>query len=94
MCIRDRATVNGALTANSKTPFVEVIDQGNGIDPEKVESIFEPFFTTESKGSGLGLYIARELCESNKATLNYLPVPTSGCCFRISFSLPDMSPLD
>ncbi len=34
--------------------------------------LFEPFFTTDSKGTGLGLYIARELCDANRATLEYV----------------------
>jgi two-component system sensor histidine kinase PilS (NtrC family) len=48
--------------------------------------MFEPFFTTSGKGLGLGLYLARELCEANQAQLNYLPIPTGGTCFRISFA--------
>jgi two-component system sensor histidine kinase PilS (NtrC family) len=70
----------------ANTPFIDVIDQGPGIPPDVVQNIFEPFFTTESKGSGLGLYIARELCESNQARLNYVAIPTGGACFRLEFS--------
>jgi two-component system sensor histidine kinase PilS (NtrC family) len=76
----------GGRTAEMKGPFLDVIDHGPGIAPEHVQNIFEPFFTTESKGSGLGLYIARELAECNQARLNYLPVPSGGSCFRIEFS--------
>jgi len=43
--------------------------------------LFEPFFTTESSGTGLGLYIARELAEANGARLDYQP---PGGCFRLS----------
>jgi two-component system sensor histidine kinase PilS (NtrC family) len=44
--------------------------------------LFEPFFTTDSKGTGLGLYLARELCAANGATLDYVnDVP--GAHFRI-----------
>ena len=41
-----------------------------------------------ASGTGLGLYISRELAESNQANLNYLPSPTGGSCFRISFQDP------
>ena len=75
-----------SLSSKSRHPFIDVIDQGPGVAPDAVQNIFEPFFTTESKGSGLGLYIARELCESNQARLNYVAIPTGGACFRVEFA--------
>jgi two-component system sensor histidine kinase PilS (NtrC family) len=62
-----------------------VIDDGPGVAPGMVEQIFEPFSTTEAHGSGLGLYLARELCECNQARLSYRPAAEGGSCFRISF---------
>ncbi|MDH3327552.1 MAG: ATP-binding protein [Gammaproteobacteria bacterium] len=66
--------------------FLDVIDCGPGIDAEMASQIFEPFFTTATKGTGLGLYIARELAEANQAHLDYVPIPTGGTCFRITFA--------
>ncbi|MFC3551575.1 sensor histidine kinase [Lysobacter cavernae] len=64
-------------------PTIDVLDRGPGI-PESVASrLFRPFFTTSSHGTGLGLYIARELCRANQATLDYVPMPGGGGCFRI-----------
>ncbi|WP_246167704.1 sensor histidine kinase [Propionivibrio limicola] len=51
---------------------LHVADDGPGVDAASREQVFEPFFTTHSKGTGLGLYIARELCEANNARLELL----------------------
>lgn len=73
---------------SSDLPMAEVLDDGPGVAPEQLSNIFEPFYTTESKGTGLGLYISRELCESNQARLDYQPRPEGGSCFRIVFAHP------
>lgn len=75
-------------------PTLELRDQGPGIPPELSRQIFEPFFTTGAKGTGLGLYIAKELCEINRISLEYLPVPTGGSCFRLTFHLWKATPTD
>ncbi|OWJ94178.1 PAS domain-containing sensor histidine kinase [Pseudomonas sp. A46] len=72
----------------SDLPVLEVEDDGEGVPPEQVHNIFEPFFTTENKGTGLGLYLSRELCESNQARLDYKPREAGGSCFRITFAHP------
>jgi two-component system sensor histidine kinase PilS (NtrC family) len=63
---------------------IDVIDDGEGVSPLLQSQLFEPFFTTESKGTGLGLYIAREICAANGATLDYVEVAPGGqfriCC--------------
>ena len=51
--------------------------------PGVAERIFTPFYTTSEHGTGLGLYIAQQLCEANQCTLSYQPVPGGGSCFRI-----------
>ena len=76
------------ILLESRAPFLDIIDSGPGISPEVVQHIFEPFFTTEQSGTGLGLYIARELCECNQARLSYIAMPTGGSCFRITFADP------
>ncbi|MDB6163755.1 MAG: sensor histidine kinase [Xanthomonadaceae bacterium] len=64
-------------------PTIDVIDRGPGI-PEAVQPrLFRPFYTTSEHGTGLGLYIARELCIANEATLDYVAVPAGGSCFRV-----------
>jgi len=75
-------------TPDNPTPYLDIIDYGPGISSADQAHIFEPFFTTQSKGTGLGLYIAQELCEYNHAYLRYLPAGSGGSCFRLSFSDP------
>jgi len=65
---------------------LDVTDNGPGIEAQTAEQMFEPFFTTATSGTGLGLYIARELCEINQARLSYLRSDSGGSCFRIHFA--------
>ncbi len=76
----------GGVDLFSERPFLDVIDSGPGVPAHKLGDLFEPFFTTETEGTGLGLYLSRELCEANQARLSYLPAETGGACFRITFS--------
>jgi two-component system sensor histidine kinase PilS (NtrC family) len=69
-------------------PFLQVADRGPGIDAADVERVFEPFFTRSAHGTGLGLFLARELAQSNRATLLYEPRDGGGSIFRIVFSDP------
>ncbi|QKQ27516.1 sensor histidine kinase [Candidatus Reidiella endopervernicosa] len=83
-----RLHVRGGLLDESDTPYLEVIDFGGGIDEAIAENIFDPFFTTRSSGTGLGLYLAKELCEMNGARLEHRRAESGGASFRILFSTP------
>jgi two-component system, NtrC family, sensor histidine kinase PilS len=72
----------------SYRPYLEVADRGTGIEPEASDRIFEPFFTGRKGGTGLGLFIARELCQLNRAILLYEPRAGGGSLFRVVFSDP------
>ncbi|HET7833170.1 MAG TPA: HAMP domain-containing sensor histidine kinase [Gallionella sp.] len=66
--------------------MLSVQDDGPGVASEHRSKLFEPFFTTASDGTGLGLYIAKELCETNGARLEYhMEAGQVGACFRIRF---------
>jgi two-component system sensor histidine kinase PilS (NtrC family) len=69
-------------------PYLQVADRGPGIRPSDVERIFEPFFTRSHRGTGLGLFLARELAHANGATLLYAARDGGGSVFRIVFSDP------
>jgi two-component system sensor histidine kinase PilS (NtrC family) len=72
----------------SNRPFLEVADRGPGIEAQAVDRIFEPFFTGRKGGTGLGLFIARELCQLNRAIVLYEPRAGGGSVFRIVFTDP------
>jgi two-component system sensor histidine kinase PilS (NtrC family) len=74
--------------ASTGRPFLEIADTGAGVDPEHAERLFEPFFTNGAGGTGLGLFISRELCQTNGAMLLYEPRPSGGSLFRIVFADP------
>lgn len=71
--------------------MLEIADDGPGVDAEAAQKLFEPFFTTNEGGTGLGLYIARELCEANGAVLEYREEGNAGACFRIVFGVNNES---
>ena len=64
---------------------IDVIDDGRGIDDEARERLFEPFHSTHVQGSGLGLYIVRQLCELNGADIACVP-RDGGAHFRITLA--------
>lgn len=64
---------------------IDVIDDGPGIDEELAEQVFEPFYTSHGSGTGLGLFMARELCEANGANLHLVRrTKAEGAHFRIT----------
>lgn len=67
-----------------------LVDNGAGISEENQKKLFEPFFTTEHTGTGLGLYLCREICEANKTSINYISnnqlTEGMGSCFCLSFA--------
>jgi two-component system sensor histidine kinase PilS (NtrC family) len=77
----------GSLRFSVQTPGdhvqLEIEDDGPGLPPEHQGKLFEPFFTTDAQGTGLGLFLARELAEANHAELAHVP-GTGGARFRLS----------
>ena len=77
----------GSIQVNMQTledsVLIDIQDDGPGQPPENQGKLFEPFFTTDAQGTGLGLFLARELAEANHAELSYIP-GTSGACFQLS----------
>ena len=83
-CRRRDASLRIVVSVASGGDFVklDVLDDGPGVPPALRSQLFEPFFTAVSGGTGLGLYIAREICAANDATLDYVET-TSGAQFTV-----------
>jgi two-component system sensor histidine kinase PilS (NtrC family) len=84
----DKVELKVGRLAGSNRPYLEVLDRGPGIDSTMTDRIFEPFFTSRTSGTGLGLFIARELAGCNRALLVYEPRQGGGSVFRIVFADP------
>jgi two-component system sensor histidine kinase PilS (NtrC family) len=76
-CQRGPASISirASLERSGSVVKLDVVDDGPGVSAEARAQLFEPFFTTAAGGTGLGLYIAREVCEANGATLDYVETP-------------------
>jgi two-component system sensor histidine kinase PilS (NtrC family) len=85
----DQIELRVGRMASTARPFLEVADRGPGIAAQHREKIFEPFFTGNERGTGLGLFLARELAQTNGATLLYEPRTSGGSLFRIVFRDPE-----
>lgn len=70
-------------------PYIRVVDFGPGISDENIRHLFEPFFTTENTGSGLGLYICKELCEANQAIISYKRTEADESSFHLQLAHPE-----
>jgi two-component system sensor histidine kinase PilS (NtrC family) len=78
------ARVRLRVSLHDTRAVIDCMDRGPGIAPATAAQLFRPFFTTSEYGTGLGLYIARELCRANQGQLDYIAVPGGGACFRVS----------
>lgn len=77
----------------ANVPCIRVIDHGDGLAPSQLQHLFEPFFTTSHQGTGLGLYISRELAELNKADLSYAKYHSKSC-FILSLANADRAVIE
>ncbi len=78
-------TVEIRVLSESRTPAIEVRDHGPGIAAENLSRIFEPFFTTKPRGTGLGLFLAREFARRWGGDLVASNLEEGGAVFRATF---------
>lgn len=83
---RDVARIEVTLEFSKHQCLLDVIDQGAGVPAKDQPKLFEPFFTTVQEGSGMGLFLCKELCEINNADLHYCRSSQGESCFRLSLT--------
>ena len=86
---KEHVSIDVSLSEQDGKPVLHIMDDGKGIPEELAQQIFEPFFTTEQTGTGLGLFICKEICDANYAGLTYMPAYKNKSTFRINFSNRD-----
>ena len=98
--LRHSEAKTGARTAqlhvsrndNQHLCYIDVIDDGEGVPESVLSRLFEPFFTTRPEGTGLGLYLCKELCESNGAEISYRRTHDGRSSFRLSLRMQSRDP--
>jgi signal transduction histidine kinase len=76
---------NGLVMTDDNRIIITVRDTGSGLAPEQLARIFEPFSTTKSSGTGLGLYVVKQLVEKNGGKIHVCSVTGEGTIFTITF---------
>lgn len=84
---RAGAIITSAVEPMRQRLLIDVIDYGAGVAESERAKLFEPFYTTAEEGTGLGLFLCKELCEINNATLVYCMTGQQQSCFRLSVAL-------
>lgn len=83
----DGGVVRVEVQADESRIFIDVHDQGPGIDPHDIERIFDPFFTTKEGGSGLGLSVAHQILTQHGGALTVARNSKEGASLRITLPL-------
>lgn len=82
------------LSLFDASPCITIFDNGKPIEPETIAHLFEPFFTTSPTGTGLGLYISKELAELNQAKLSYAITDDNKSSFKLCLPKADSSMIE
>jgi two-component system sensor histidine kinase PilS (NtrC family) len=82
---RQAGSLRISLREHDDSVVLDICDDGPGVPADSQSRLFEPFYTTEAQGTGLGLYIARELAEANDARLEFV-ANQPGACFRLTMN--------
>jgi signal transduction histidine kinase len=71
--IAQRRITSGNISIELSRPFVRIYDNGSGIDPSIEQALFEPFVSAKKQGRGLGLFIVKQLLDSEGCSIGIVP---------------------
>ena len=87
--MKDGGELSVRAEQHNGTVQVEIQDQGSGIPSDQLSKIFEPFYTTKETGTGLGLYITKQLVERNGGHISVKSKLNTGTRFILKFPTND-----
>jgi two-component system sensor histidine kinase PilS (NtrC family) len=90
----DKGSIILQVSRCQSKPCIAVVDHGHKLSSEVIRHLFEPFFTTSSSGTGLGLYISRELAELNQAKLSYELTSEQQSSFKLCLSNAEQTKIE
>ncbi|WP_240911489.1 sensor histidine kinase [Yeosuana marina] len=76
--------ITAGINSNKKK-FIEISDNGSGIQPNIIDEIFVPFFTTKEKGTGIGLSLSKQILHLHGGNLNVISIPYQETSFLLLF---------
>jgi len=89
--ITEKGEIHITGKSNGATADILISDNGHGISQDKIEKIFNPFFTTKDpgKGTGLGLFIVKQVVERNNGRISVTSEPGKGSTFKLTFEVSE-----
>lgn len=78
--------VSTGWLAAEKEVYLTISDNGPGLEPSMLENLFQPFFTTKENGTGLGLYLARQIMEEHGGRILVTSPDGGGASVSLRFS--------
>lgn len=80
-----RISVTTGWSESDKEVFLTIADNGPGLEPAMMENLFQPFFTTKESGTGLGLYLARQIMDEHGGRILVASSPEGGAMISLRF---------
>lgn len=87
-----RVELAATVDETGEALLLKVSDTGPGVDADHVDALFEPFYTTKEDGSGLGLWIVRQIALAHNGGIEATNAPAGGAIFTLSLPLQSTEP--